>query len=39
MKLFDSSLTPEEQQLAWYVDREVVLEDVSKPRFRTFTIE
>ena len=30
MKLFDSSLTPEEQQLAWYVDRDAVLDDIAK---------
>lgn len=30
MKLFDSSMTPEEQQLAWYVDREAVIDDIAK---------
>lgn len=30
MKLFDMSISPEEQQLAWYVDREVVLDDIAK---------
>ncbi len=30
MKLFDPNVTPEEQELAWYVNREKVLEDIAK---------
>lgn len=30
MKLFDTSLTPDEQELSWYVDRKVVLEDLEQ---------
>ena len=30
MKLFDPSITPEEQQMTWYVDRETVLDDLAK---------
>ena len=30
MKLFDPNVTPEEQQQAWYVNREEVLQDINK---------
>ncbi|MCL5962674.1 MAG: tetratricopeptide repeat protein, partial [Chloroflexi bacterium] len=30
MKLFDPALTPEEQEFAWYVDREQVLRDIAE---------
>jgi Cdc6-like AAA superfamily ATPase len=30
MKLFDPNVTPEEQELAWYVNREKVLENIAE---------